>query len=463
MVVVGAIVAGGWMKIRASINAPPADIVVRVQRVSRGGLNETVSAPGAVEPKTKVSISARVSARITALPYLEGQGVTKGNPNAKPPVPASVLVKLDSTDLEAALKQAQANYDAKMAQIEQSKAMFAAQQASIAESKVLLDDAKRDLARQNKLFATQDVSQSQVDAAQTKVDQLKAQLDAAQQNLVADQAGLVVQQHESDAADASIAQARDDLSYSTILSPIDGVVTRVNAEVGELVVMGTMNNPGTVIMEVADLSKMLVDARIEESDITRVKPGQTAKIRMMAYPDQVFDGTVQTVALSETKETDGTKDYKAEVLLDTKGKRIPSGLSADVEIETAQHKNVLKVPSQAVLGRPIDDLPPEMRSRPEVDHTKTLATVVFTIKDGKAYPVPVKIGASDLTDTIIESGLNDGDQVVIGPYKILETIANGQKVKEENVAAPATKPATGPTTGPTTQPTSRPASNLAVR
>lgn len=414
-------------------SALPADanlLAVRTQPVARGDLNESINAAGDVEPKTKVSISARVSARISELPYREGQDVTKGNPDAHPPIPPSVLVKLDSKDLEAALSQSQANYDAKTAQITESQARLAAQQAAIEESQVLLADAVRDLGRQHQLLQTQDVSQSQVDAAQTKVDQIHAQLDAARRNLEAEQADLVVQQHEREGAKAEIAAAQENLSYATILSPIDGTVTKINAEEGELVVTGTMNNAGTVILEVADLSEMLVNARVEEADIATVHPGQKAKVRLMAFPDQVFKGVVQTVALEQTDEKDGTKDYLAAILLDTAGKRIPSGLSADVEIATQQHKNVLKIPSQAVLGRPVDDLSPEALKAPEVDKTKSVATVVYIVKDGKTLATPVKIGASDLTDTIIESGLRGGEHVVIGPYTVLGSLANGQAVKE---------------------------------
>ncbi|HEY1686205.1 MAG TPA: efflux RND transporter periplasmic adaptor subunit [Tepidisphaeraceae bacterium] len=419
-----------WRKMRAGTPANANEIGVRTQVVVRGDLTETINAAGDVEPKTKVSISARVAARIAAIPFVEGDDVTKGKPDAHPPVLPSILVQLDDKDLQAALKQSEANYEAKTAQIVESKAHLAAQQASIEESHVLYADAQRDLGRQRQLLTTQDVSQSQVDAAQTKVDQVHAQLDAARRNLEAQQADLVVQQHEQEAAEAEISAAKENLSYATIVSPIDGTVTRVNAEPGELVVTGTMNNAGTVIMEVADLSQMLVNARIEEADVTKVQVGQKAKVRILAYADQVFEGVVRAVALAQTDEKDGTKDYKAEVLLDTKGKRIPSGLSADVEIATAHHKNITKVPSQAVVGRPLDDLPADLRKSPLVDKTKTVATIVFVVKDGKATAVPVKIGASDITDTIVESGLAGGERVIIGPYTVLGTIANGQAVKE---------------------------------
>jgi HlyD family secretion protein len=193
ILVVGAVGFGVWKKMRASETVGQNQLVVRTQTLQRGDLSETINAAGDVEPKTKVSISARVSARIAEIPFKEGDDVTAGNPDAHPPVPPSMLVKLDSKDLEASLKQSEANYDAKTAQIAEAKSRLDAQGAAIEESKILYADAKRDLGRQQQLLATQDVSQSQVDTAQTKMDQIHAQLNAAERNLEAEQADLVVQ------------------------------------------------------------------------------------------------------------------------------------------------------------------------------------------------------------------------------------------------------------------------------
>jgi HlyD family secretion protein len=295
----------------------------------------------------------------------------------------------------------------------------------------MLADAERDLKRQRELLETKDISQATVDTAQTRFDQLKAQLNSSERTIQAERTNLEVIKHELEAADAEIARARDSLSYTTITSPIDGVITRINSQVGELVVIGTMNNPGTVILEVADLEKMIVNARIDEGNVAQVKVGQQAKVRAQAYGEEVFQGVVDTVALSQTEEKDGSKYYKTEVLLKTDGRRIFSGLTADVDIETARHEKVLAVPSQAVLGRPVDDLPQNLRSVPEVDQSKTLATVVYRVIDGKAVVTPVKVGPSDVTHTLIESGLKDGDQVIVGPYKVLESLAHDQRVRDE--------------------------------
>ncbi|HEX2971331.1 MAG TPA: efflux RND transporter periplasmic adaptor subunit [Tepidisphaeraceae bacterium] len=425
---------------------------VRVEPVALGDLVEIVSAPGLVQPKEKVSISARIAARIVDLPFDEGQAVTCGNPNANPPIPPSVLVKLDDKDLKAALRSTQARRDAQESQIKVAEAQIQAQRAQIVGSRVSLADAERDLRRQKELLASKDVSQAIVDQAQAKVDGYKAQLDSALENLRADEASLTVMQHNLEAAAADIVRAEDNLSYTTILSPIDGVVTRMNAKVGELVMTGTMNNAGTVILEVADLSKMLVVARVDETSMANLEVGQKATVRMQAYPDRVFEGTVDTVALAHTDDRDGTKYFKVEILLKTEGKRIYSGLSADVDIETKRHSGVLKVPSQAVLGRPVDTLPTGIRDLPEVDKRKTMCPVVYRLVDGKAVATPVKIGASDVIYTIIESGVREGDRIVTGPYKVLESLQHDQKVKEEQAA----------TTQPTTKPTTRPQGQLAA-
>jgi HlyD family secretion protein len=436
-VIVGGMSAGIFFKMRGAGQGD--ETVVRLEPASRGVLIETVTAPGVVEPKTKVSISAKTVARIIELPFDEGDVVTKGDPNANPPVPPSVLVRLDSKDLEALLRGAEARYAGQSAQIVVAEARITARESELRGLLARLEDEGRELDRQNKLLETKDVSQSVVDNKRALYEQTKAQVESSQRGIAADRSNLMVMRHEMDALDAEVARARENLSYAVIHSPIDGIVTKLNAEVGELVVTGTMNNEGTIIMEVADLGTMLAIVRTDESSIAQLKVGQRALVHSQAYQDDVFEGTVSSVALDQTEEKDGTRYYETEVLLKTDGKRIFAGLTADVDIETARHEKVLKVPSQAVLGRPLDDLPQDMRDRPEVDKNKTLVTVVYRFLDGKALVTPVKVGASDITHSIIESGLNEGDVIIVGPYKVLEGMKHDQKVKDEKTV-PATQP-----------------------
>jgi HlyD family secretion protein len=420
------------MQVLIKIRALNKGIVVRIEQAQRGELIEFVSAPGEIEPKTKVELSAKVMARIVALPYEEGDIVTCGNPDANPPVPASVLVSLDAKDLESQLLSAQAGRSAQEAQIEVDKSRVASQQAGLVGLEASLKQAERDLERQKGLLKSQDISQATFDQTQLKVDDLKAQYEAAKHTLEAAKLNLVVLTHHLEAADARITQAKEALSYTTITSPIDGVVTRLNAEVGELVITGTMNNPGTVIMEVADLSQMLVVAQVDEADIGKLEVGQKATVHVDAFADRKFTGVVDSIALAHSMTWSNTKYYRTEILLENTEEKLYSGLTAHVDIETRKHTDILKVPTQAVLGLEVDKLPLEIRENSsEVDTAKTYATIVYRYVDGKAVVAPIKIGQSDLTHTIIKKGITAEDKIVVGPYTVLEKLVHNQKIKDE--------------------------------
>jgi HlyD family secretion protein len=432
----GVVSATGVFFGRGLLRKGDTGTVVRVEKVARGDLVEFVSASGEVEPRTKVAISARVAARITELPLDEGQPVKKGDR----------LVQFDDKELKAALDSVKARFAAQEAEVIVAQTRISATESQITASEVSLADAERDLRRQLQLLETHDVSQSTVDTAQARVDSLRAQLAGARHSLSAEKFGLTVLKHNLEAAQAEIDRASDNASYATLTSPIDGVVTKREAEVGEMAVMGTMNNPGTMLLEVADLSKMWLVARVDESSITNVKVGQKAKVRLQAFDEQVFDGVVEKAALANTEErVTNTKFFQAKILLKTDGRIIPSGLNGDAEIETNRLENVLRVPSQSIVGRPVEGLPTDAHDKPEVDKRKTIATVVYRMVDGKAVVTPVTVGPSDVTHTVVKSGLSEGDVVISGPYKVLESIQHDQRVTDEATAeknkGPATQPA----------------------
>jgi HlyD family secretion protein len=396
-----------------------------------------------------VPISARVSARIVELPFKEWDTVTKGNPKANPPVPPSVLVRLDAKDLEANLRSVKARYAAQEAQVVVTNAHIDSQRSQITMSDASLKDAKRDLERQQSLYTSKDVSQSIVDTAQTKVDELVAKLEGSRHDLTAAQQELVVLQHQLAAAEAEIAKAQEDLNNTVITSPIDGTVTRVRMKVGELAVVGVENSSLTNIMEVADLTQMVMIARVDETNVASLAVGQHATIRMPAYRDEVFEGTLESVSpatadLSFMRNNDQMTFFEAKLRLKkAPGRRIYTGLTADADIETTHHEGI-RVPSQAVLGRPLDSLPDELRKSPAVQADKTTASVVFRIKDGKAVATPVVVGPSDETHTLITQGLSDGDEVIAGPYKVLENIQHDWRVADESNKAGAASAATQP-------------------
>ena len=435
VVVVIVLAALGAMFMRKKLARGPKPTIVRIEHPERDKLVEFVSAPGEIEPKKHVAISAKVSARIIELPFEEGDQVTAGDPNADPPVPPSVLVRLDAKDLESQLLSATASREAQAAQIKVDKASISAQQATLIGLDASLKQAERDLERQRDLLKSQDISQSAFDQAKLKLDEYNSQYQAATHRLEAAKLSLVVLEHNLEAADARITQAKEALSYTTMTAPIDGTITRINAEVGELVMTGTMNNPGTVIIAVGDLSEMLVVAQVDESDVGKLKVGQAARAHIQAWPDKIFPGTVRAIALSNERGFERSKYYKAEILLVDPNEQIFTGMTADVDIEVAEHKDVLILPSQAVLGRKVDELPIDIRDKlSEEEKQKTFATVVFCYNDGKALITPVKIGPSNPTHTVIEAGLTKDDGIVVGPYKELEKLRHEQLIKDEREA-----------------------------
>ena len=438
LIIVVLFVARGVIKTKKA--ASNKGEIVHIETPQRGELIEFISAPGEIEPKTKVELSAKVSARIVELPFEEGDFVTRGDPDANPPVPASVLVRLDSKDLESQLLSVQANSDAQAAQLEVEKARIASQQANLVGLLASLKQAQQDLERQKELLESKDISQVAYDQAKLKVDELQSQYESSQHSLKASELGLVVLEHNLEAAEARVAEVQEAMTYTIITSPIDGVVTRVNAEVGEVVVYGTMNNPGTVIIEVADLSKMLVVAQVDEADVEKVEIGQKVIVQVDAFPDLEFNGIVDSIALTHTSSAGGTKYFRTEILLEAVDEKLYSGLTAHVDIETQKHTNILKVPTQAVLGIEIDSLPLEIRENsPYVNKDKTFATVVYRYIDGKAVVTPVKIGESDLTHTIIELGVSEEDKIVVGPYKVLDSLKHGMKIQDEREVEANTK------------------------
>ncbi|MBC02296.1 MAG: hypothetical protein CMJ34_03185 [Phycisphaerae bacterium] len=378
---------------------------VRVETIQRRELVERISAPGEIEPNVKVDVSAEVSARILDLPFREGESVRKGD----------LIIKLSAEDIEARLESAKARRDAENYRLQSEQSRLAGPLASLA-------NARDALERQKSLFETGDVSRQVLDDARSRVLELEAQVEAGRLAISVIESSLA-------AADADVDQAEEMLEKTVMVSPIDGVITVLNAEVGELVMVGTMNNAGTVIMTIADLSRMRLDARVAESDVARIATSQPAEIRINAYPDDVFSGTVDRIALQRSLDRDGSGFFKTEVQIDLDGRRIFSGLAANVDIEIARHEGLV-VPSQAVVDRRIDELPTRIREDPIIDTDRITVPVVYVMEDGNAVCRPVRVGPSSLSETIISEGLSPESLVIVGPYKALESLEDGDAVRE---------------------------------
>ena len=401
---------------------------VRIETVAAGEFVEIINAPGEIRPETEVDISAKVSGRIDEMPFDEGDRVTGPDEGKK----ASLLIQLDSKNFESQLSSAIANRDAQKARIEVEKANILGHKSTLEGTLASLNQTQREFERQKKLLESQYISQSAFDQIESSLQQLQSQYTAAEHSIKAAELNLTVMKHNLTGAEARVEEAREALSYTTIYSPIDGVVTQLNAEVGEVVMTGTMNNPGTVILQVADLATMILLAEVDETNIGQVKIGQRAKIHIPAFWEEEFDGVVQNIALTQRLSRTGAKYYKTEILIEGDVSKLYSGLTADVDIETNRHKDVIKIPSQAVLARRLDSIPLDItKDNPVVDQKKTQIPVVYLLRDGKTVVTPVQIGPSDLTHTLIRDGLTAGDVVIVGPYKILEGLAHDKPVEEE--------------------------------
>lgn len=419
VLLVGLVVAGpSAIKFLPSFGGGDGKLAVRLATVATRELVETVSAPGELDPEVKVDVSAEVSARILELPFREGATVRKGE----------VIVKLDDRDLKASL-------DAQMARRDGERFRLRSEQERLASPNSQLANARSALERQESLFKTGDVSRAELDNAIARVRDLEAQIASATE-------GLSVIESSLAAAEADIERARQLLKKTTITAPVDGQITELNAEPGELVVVGTMNNAGTKILTVADLGSVRLKSKVAESDVARVRAGQSAVVRVNAYRNREFKGTVDRVALARGTEQSfgstagGTGSgqggwFKCEVGLDlADGETLLSGLAANVDIEVARTAGLL-IPSQSLLEKKIDDLPKDIAESPLVDKVRKKAIVVFRMVDGKAVVTPIKTGSSNLSDTMIVEGLSEGDVIVTGPYRVLERLKQGDPIREE--------------------------------
>ena len=414
LIVIGAVVLLAIIVI-ANLSSSTGNIQsVQAEKVKKGEIVSEVTATGNVQARTTVKVSADVSAKITDLPVEEGDLVKKGD----------VLVRLDPTRYQAAVGQAEAS--------------LASAKAAEKRAEASLLEAEQTHRRNKEMFEGKLISEETYIQIQTNWEVAKANLESAQYNTKQQKAVLE--------------EVRDNFAKTTITSPIDGTVVSLNAEVGEIVMIGTMNNAGTVIMTVADLNTIEVEVEVDETDVARVKVGQEAKLSVDAFPDTTFKGVVVEVgnaAQSSGSSTDQVTNFLVKILLTDVVPGIKPGMTATADITTAKQKDILYVPIQAVVMRPekVDTLDKAPAKEPEtgviaaeVAKDGMAATGknepkeiegVFKIVDGTAKFVAVKTGIADQQNIEIKEGLAFDDQIISGSYKILRTLEDGAKIKIE--------------------------------
>ncbi len=367
---------------------------VSVEEVERGDLVAKVSGPGRVRAESKVQISSSVMAKVVRLGVDEGDTVEEGE----------FLLALDDVYYGSRVEQAKAGGQRAQAQ---------------------LSTAERDLSDYEEQFAVGLVSERER-------DEIRAIAIACRQTY--------------QEALASLRAAQDQLDKTVFHSPISGVVTRLNVEEGENVVTGTMNAPGTVIMTISDMSHMEVQVEIDETDIVDVAIGQRAEVEVEALADTVLVGTVTEVGNSGITGMAGTQEevtnFLVTVLLDDAHPGLKPGMTATVNIVTAEHTAVLNVPIQAVVSRTPSELKEEEEGkdqskdkdepklkRSERKDEKELEGVFVVDENDEARFVSVVTGIADELSLEVEGDLEAGQRVVSGPYKILRNLKNGAALK----------------------------------
>lgn len=365
---------------------------VRADVVERRNLTATVTASGNVRARRKVDISSDISARVTELLIDEGEEVEEGQE----------LLRLDPSRYEAAVNR--------------SRATLMQSQAAVAQSRANFGRAEREADRKETLWARDSllVSRQELENARTDLE--------VQRSLLAS-ADFGVSQ-----ARAALDEARDQLSKTVIVAPMAGRVTRLNVEEGETVIVGTMNNPGSLVLTISDLSVMEVVLEVDETDVPEITLGDRATVDLDAFPDLEFPGVVTEIgnsAIRPPSQVAGTGqtptiDFEVVVTLENPKAELRPDLSATAEVITETRSNQLSIPIIALTLREDEE---------NEDEDADPIEGVFVITEGHAYFTPVAVGIAGQEYFEVISGLSPGDSIVSGPYQVVRTLEEGTAVR----------------------------------
>ncbi len=363
-------------------------IKVSVEKVKRQDLTSVISASGEVKPKKNVNISSQIAGRVIKIGVEEGQQVKAGD----------FLLKLESTQYEA-------NADGDRARIQSLR-------ADMIRGEAVKNRDDGFYKRQIKLFDAELISTETLESAKANYEISKANCNA-----------ILFQIKQ---AQASLQSTLDILKKTEYYAPIEGIITSLRVEEGETALVGTMNNPGTVLMTIADLSVMEVEVEVDETDVVGVKIGQKSEVKIDAYPDDIITGTVTKVgssALQTVTSADESKDFKVVVTLENPPANLKPGLSASADIIIAKKENVLAVPISALALR--DKTGDNQNSEKEQEEG------VYIVEESRVKFMPIKKGIMGELMIEITSGLEEGQDVVVGPYSALRLLKDDTLIKAE--------------------------------
>jgi len=397
-VVVLVVVAIGAVAATAIARARDRPVEVRLDVIGTRELVEVVTASGNVRARRTVDISSDISARVVELNVREGDDVVRGQ----------TLVRLEPEQYMAAVARTEA-------QLAQARSQEAQQRANLLQ-------ARRDLERILALQArdTLLVSRQQIDDARTGVDVAEAALESAT--------------HGVAQALAQVEESRDLYERTVLTAPMDGRVTRLNVEEGETVVIGTMNNPGSLVLTISDLSVMEAVVRVDETDVPRITAGDSAVIRIDAFPRKRFRGRVTEIGNSaitppgpQSSGQETSIDFEVVITLEEVDVELRPDLSATADVVVAARERALAVPIIALTVRAAEGAD-TLRGR-DLPVEATDVEGVFIVSEGRTRFTPVEIGITGREHFEVLSGLQEGDTVVAGPYQTIRDLEGDEAVR----------------------------------
>src|SRR5208337_3494408 len=404
-------------------------------------------ASGEIKPKTYVNIGANAFGKIIKLHVKEGDRVTKGQ----------LLAQLENVQSSADVNATRASVQAAQTDAVAADAALNTSLADLNRAKSDAVHAKLDWDRAQGLYNAALIAKQDYDLK-------KAAWESANAGLAQAEARVVQARAQKDSMDkhitqnqANLTRVSDVLQKTTYEAPFDGVITNLPVREGETVVIGIQNSPGSTLMTIADMSVITSEVKVDETDIVNVHLGQPADVTIDAIPHKVFHGVVSEigdnaivrstgVATSQaTSTSEEAKDFKVVVTLTDPPADLRPGLSSTAKITTATRSSVLSIPIQALTVRTQADLAPKDPGKGKNNVEAASAPVpaskqkeeiqgVFVIRKKKAEFVPVDTGISGTTDIEVIKGLQEGDEVITGSYKVLRTVKPGTSVKIDNSA-----------------------------
>jgi HlyD family secretion protein len=450
-------------------------VAVQTGKVVRQDLSAIVTASGEIKPPPQnfASVNANSFGKITEILVKEGDHVQKGQLLMRT---EDVQQTANVDAQQAALITAQADSAASEAAVQSSAAALKTAQADLAQAQAKFTQAKDDFARGEQLLKDELIAKQVYDQRLSDYHVAQANLQSAQARVAQAKAQYQQTVYNRDMAKARIVQNRAQLvglkdarAKTIYTSPLDGTITSLPVHVGENVVLGIQNAPGSLLFQVSDLSVITAEVKVDETDIINVKLGQPAEVQIDAIPNKKFKGHVtqlgqsaigrtsgQTTSSSSTP-TEEAKDFLVVVTLDNPPPGLRPGLSATAKITTATRHNAVTVPIQALTIRTRGELEAEKNKNKskgaamaaendltakEKEKAKEEIQGIFVIKNGRAVFTPVETGIMGTTDIEVLKGLQPGEQIVTGSYQVLRTLKTDTKIKVDNTpSGPTNQPA----------------------